>query len=71
MRGVEKLMALLLLAMAIIIPACAQKDAKGTGETGAALQVPQNISRSQSLAAALKTVSGLAYQDTQVGTSGW
>jgi peptidylprolyl isomerase len=65
---VEKLMALLLLAMAIIIPACAQKDAKGTGETGPAIQAPQNKPGSQSQAATIKTASGLAYQETQLGT---
>jgi peptidylprolyl isomerase len=68
-RGVEKLMVLLLLAMAIIIPACAQKDAKSTGENVPALQ-PQNKSGSQSQAAAVRTASGLAYQETRVGTSG-
>lgn len=63
MRGVEKLIVLLLLAVAIAIPACSQKEAKGSGETA-----PQTAQPAAVNAETIKTASGLAYQDVKPGT---
>lgn len=57
MRGVEKIIAVLLLAVAIAIPACAQKDAQA-GEA----KIPEIKAKS------VTTASGLSYQDAKVGT---
>ena len=63
MRGVEKLIVLLLLAVAVVIPACSQKEAKGTAETA-----PQAVQPAAVNAQTVKTASGLAYQDVMAGT---
>ena len=59
MRNVEKFIVLLLLIVAISIPACSQKEAKPTAEKGA---------ETQTVAGAVKTASGLSYTDIVVGT---
>lgn len=60
MRSVEKLMALLLVAAAIIIPACAQKEPKvddvGQAQQGSSLRSGMTM-----------TPSGLAYKDLRPG----
>ena len=63
MRGVEKLIVLLLLAVAVVIPACSQKDAKGAGETAPQAAKPAAVN-----AQTVTTASGLAYQDVKPGT---
>ena len=59
MRNVEKFIVLLLLIVAISIPACSQKEAKPTAEKGA---------ETQTVAGAVKTASGLSDTDIVVGT---
>jgi len=60
MRSVEKFIVLLLLVVAISIPACSQKEAKMVPEKGAA---------SQAVAAGtVTTPSGLSYTDLVNGT---
>src|SRR6185369_4127797 len=59
MRNVEKFIVLLLLIVAIAIPACSQKEVKGTPEKTAA--------EPQAAAGAVKTPSGLAYTDLVKG----
>lgn len=62
MRGLEKLIVLLLLAVAIAIPACSQKEANGIG-------VAQPNARPAAVnAETVKTASGLSYQEVRVGT---
>lgn len=63
MRGVEKLIVLLLLAVAIAIPACSQKDAKVSGEAARQTAQPAAVT-----AETVKTPSGLSYQDVKPGT---
>lgn len=59
MRTMEKLIVVLLLVVAVSIPACAQKEAKQpAGEAKVAATLPAN---------AVKTPSGLAYVDLVVG----
>jgi peptidylprolyl isomerase len=58
MRNVEKFIVLLLLIVAIAIPACSQKEAKTAPEKGA---------ETQTVAGAVKTASGLSYTDIVVG----
>lgn len=60
MRGVEKLIVVLLLAAAVIIPACAQKETKPAGEAKPAGATATN-------AAVVKTPSGLSYVDIVAG----
>lgn len=55
MRGVEKVIIVLLLAVAIAIPACTQKEA------AAAEKIPAVSAKK------VKTPSGLVYQDIKVG----
>lgn len=55
MRGVEKIIAVLLLAVAIVIPACSQKEANAAGK------IPAINAKT------VKNPSGLAYQDIKVG----
>lgn len=59
MRNVEKFIVLLLLIVAIAIPACSQKEATTAPEKGA---------ETQTAAGAVKTASGLSYTDLVVGT---
>jgi peptidylprolyl isomerase len=59
MRNVEKFIVLLLLIVAIAIPACSQKDAKSVSEK---IAEPQ-----QSAAGAVKNPSGLSYTDLVKG----
>ena len=59
MRNVEKFIVLLLLIVAIAIPACSQKEAK-SGEKGAETQAA-------SAAGAVKNASGLSYTDLVKG----
>ena len=60
MRSIEKLIVVLLLVVAISIPACAQKEEKQpAGEAKVAAALPAN---------AVKTSSGLSYVDMTVGT---
>lgn len=59
MRQVEKFIVLLLLMVAIAIPACAQKEVKAVEEKKAAAPAPAN---------SVKTPSGLAYIDLVPGT---
>jgi peptidylprolyl isomerase len=61
MRGVEKFMIILLLIVAVAIPACSQKETKLVQEDK---KVPTVASSAQ-----IKTPSGLAYEDL-VGGSG-
>lgn len=60
MRNVEKFIVLLLLLVAIVIPACSQKEAKTVPEKAAA--------PSQATAGAVTTPSGLSYTDIVKGT---
>ena len=60
MRGVEKIIVFILLAAAIIIPACAQKEPKQTGEAKSAATPAAS-------AAAVTTPSGLGYVDLVQG----
>jgi peptidylprolyl isomerase len=60
MRGVEKLIIVLLLLVAVTIPACSQKETKSGGEQPAVGQtVPAGM---------ITTPSGLAYQDLVAGS---
>jgi peptidylprolyl isomerase len=59
MRNVEKFIVLLLLIVAIAIPACSQKEAKTVTERSAETQSP---------AGAVKTPSGLSYTDLVKGS---
>ena len=60
MRSMEKLIVVLLLVVAVSIPACAQKEAKQpANEAKVAAALPAN---------AVKTSSGLAYVDMVVGS---
>lgn len=59
MRSVEKFIVLLLLIVAISIPACSQKEAKTAPEKGA---------EPQAAAGTVKTASGLSYADLVKGT---
>mgnify|MGYP001492372497 CR=1 FL=1 len=61
MRGVEKIIVVLLLAIAIAIPACAQKEATAAAETGKS-RIPELNAKT------VTTPSGLAYQDAKTGT---
>lgn len=58
MRNVEKFIVLLLLIVAISIPACSQKEAKSASE---------KASESQAISGAVKTASGLSYTDIVKG----
>ncbi|TWJ19267.1 FKBP-type peptidyl-prolyl cis-trans isomerase [Geobacter argillaceus] len=60
MRGVEKLIIVLLLLMAVTIPACYQKETKSGGEQPAVGQ--------KAPAGMITTPSGLAYQDLVAGS---
>jgi len=59
MRNVEKFIVLLLLIVAIAIPACSQKEAKNAPEKSAETQGP---------AGEVKTASGLSYTDIVKGS---
>jgi peptidylprolyl isomerase len=59
MRNVEKLIILLLIAVAVAIPACSQKETKTVTETRQA--IPEN-------GKSVTTASGLIYTDLVVGT---
>ena len=59
MRNVEKFIVLLLLIVAIAIPACSQKEAK-----------PEKSAESQGAAGVEKTASGLSYTDLVKGSGG-
>lgn len=59
MRGVEKLIIVLLLLVAVTIPACSQKDTKSGGEQPAVGAAPAGM---------VTTPSGLAYQDLVAGS---
>jgi peptidylprolyl isomerase len=61
MRGLEKFIVVLLLAVAIAIPACAQKEAHAAAENPKSA-IPELKAKS------VTTPSGLAYQDAKVGT---
>ncbi len=61
MRGVEKLIVVLLLAAGIIIPACSQKENKSAGESRQAGEP------GAAPAATVKTPSGLSYVDIATG----
>jgi peptidylprolyl isomerase len=58
-RGVEKIIVMLLLAAAVIIPACAQKESAPVAGAKQAASAVAN---------AVKTPSGLAYVDLVVGS---
>jgi peptidylprolyl isomerase len=58
MRNVEKLIILLLIAAAVAIPACSQKETKAAPETRQALPEPGK---------SVTTASGLMYTDLIVG----
>ncbi len=58
MRDVEKLIAALLLILAVVLPACVQNEGKQA--TPAQIEVKSS--------GMIKTSSGLAFQDLQVGT---
>jgi FKBP-type peptidyl-prolyl cis-trans isomerase FkpA len=58
MRGVELLLVLLMLAAAVTIPACSQKDAP--------LQADRKVAFKAS-PAAVKTPSGLLYEELEIG----
>ena len=60
MRGVEKLIIVLLLLVAVTIPACSQKEIKSGGEQPATGQTAS--------AGMVTTPSGLAYQDLVPGS---
>lgn len=60
MRNVEKFIILLLLIVAVSIPACSQKEAKA---------VPDKVAEPQS-SGAVKTASGLSYTDIVKGKGG-
>ncbi|GAM08128.1 FK506-binding protein [Geobacter sp. OR-1] len=60
MRTVEKVIAVLLLVVAIVIPACAQKEAQSAGTVKSA--IPELKAKS------VTTPTGLSYQDAKVGT---
>lgn len=59
MRNVEKFIVLLLLIVAISIPACSQKEAK---------TVTEKVAEPQATTGAVKTASGLSYTDLVKGT---
>jgi peptidylprolyl isomerase len=59
MRNVEKFIVLLLLVVAIAIPACSQKEIKNTSEKSAETQGP---------AGAVKNASGLSFTDIVKGS---
>lgn len=59
MRNVEKFIVLLLLIVAIAIPACSQKESQ---------PVPEKSAEPQTPAGAVKTASGLSYTDLVAGT---
>lgn len=61
MRGVEKIIVVLLLAVAIAIPACVQNEAKAASGAGKS-PIPELQAKT------VTTASGLAYQDAKVGT---
>jgi peptidylprolyl isomerase len=61
MRNVEKFIVLLLLVVAIAIPACSQKEAKAPEKTAAEQGVPA------AQAGAVKNPSGLSYTDLVPG----
>ena len=65
MRGVEKLIIVLLLLVAVTIPACSQKETK-VGEQPAAGQPPK--AGRAAPAGMVTTPSGLAYQDLVAGS---
>ena len=60
MRGVEKLIIVLLLLVAVTIPACSQKETKNGGE--------QTTTGQSAPAGLITTPSGLAYQDLVAGS---
>ncbi len=60
MRGVEKLIIVLLLLVAVTIPACSQKETKSGGE--------QPVAGQTAPAGMVTTPSGLAYQDLVAGS---
>lgn len=62
MRGVEKLIVVLLLAAAVIIPACAQKEPKPAADG------KQPAATAAAPANAVKTPSGLSYVDIVAGS---
>lgn len=62
MRNVEKIIVLLLLIVAIVIPACSQKEAKTAAEKTTATE-PQAATQ----AGAVKNPSGLSYTDLVPG----
>lgn len=66
MRGVEKLVVIMLLVVAVVIPACSQKEPKGGGEQPVAAQAPQ--AGQAAPAGMITTPSGLAYQDLVPGS---
>jgi peptidylprolyl isomerase len=59
MRNVEKFIILLLLIVAVSIPACSQKEAT---------TVPEKAAEPQAVSGAVKTASGLSYTDIVKGT---
>jgi FKBP-type peptidyl-prolyl cis-trans isomerase len=64
MRNVEKFIVLLLLIVAIAIPACSQKEVKNTSDKSAA--APQ--AAAPTAVGTEKTASGLSYTDLVKGT---
>jgi len=70
MRNVEKIIVLLLLVVAIVIPACSQKESKNQPEKAAATE-PQAAAQGQAAAqaqsGAVKLPSGLSYTDLVPG----
>lgn len=66
MRGVEKLIIVLLLLVAVTIPACSQKETKSGSEQPAVGQATQ--AGQVAPAGLITTPSGLAYQDLVAGS---
>jgi len=62
MRNVEKFIVVLLLIVAIAIPACSQKEAKSVPDKSAEAQAP-----AQAQSGAVKNPSGLSYTDLVKG----
>ncbi len=66
MRGVERLVVVLLLLVAVVIPACSQKEAKtGTEQPAAGQATPTGQAATAGM---ITTPSGLAYQDLVPGS---
>src|SRR3954470_16950615 len=63
MRNVEKLIIMMLLIAAVVIPACTQKEVAPEAKQEKAQSAPVAVA-----AKTVKTPSGLEYQDLVVGT---